>query len=172
MVPPAARQTPKSVPATAALSCALPRPEAQPCHGAYRLHCAALSCAQRRPEAQPCNGTPSCATSAQERTGLIMNSNIHAAVHQAVWRRMPLNFFLSTSSSLLPVSATSKCNCAAALPWVKPFVFIWVCVCVCCELMKATFAHVGIQQGHPTPSGKTWPLQQSRHHLQTSHVFF
>ena len=105
MVPPAARQTPKSVPATAALSCALPRPEAQPCHGAYRLHCAALSCAQRRPEAQPCNGTPSCATSAQERTGLIMNSNIHAAVHQAVWRRMPLNFFLSTSCSLLPVSA-------------------------------------------------------------------
>ena len=67
--------------------------------------------------------SPSCATSAQERTGLIMNSNIHAAVHQAVWRRMPLNFFLSTSSSLLPVSATSKCNCAAALPWVKPFVF-------------------------------------------------
>ena len=101
-----------------------------------------------------------------------MNSNIHAAVHQAVWRRMPLNFFLSTSSSLLPVSATSKCNCAAALPWVKPFVFISVCVCVCCEFMKATSAHVGIQQGHPTPSGKTWPLQQSRHHLQTSHVFF
>ena len=40
------------------------------------------------------------------------------------------NFFLSTSSSLLPVSATSKCNCAAALPWVKPFVFTWMCVCV------------------------------------------
>ena len=38
--------------------------------------------------------------------------------------------------------------------------------------MRATFAHVGIQQGHPTPSGKTWPLQQSRHHLQTSRVFF
>ena len=115
----AARQAPKSVPATFSF-CQLPsaahsraqkhshvmvpllrdqRPRA------YRLHCAALSCAQRRPEAQPCNGTPSCATSAQERTGLIMNSNIHAAVHQAVWRRMPLNFFLSTSCSLLPVSA-------------------------------------------------------------------
>ena len=80
MVPPAARQTPKSIPATAALSCALPRPEAQPCHGAYRLHCAALSCAQRRPEAQPCHGTPSCATRAQERTGHIMNPNIHAVV--------------------------------------------------------------------------------------------
>ena len=51
-------------------------------------------------------------------------------------------------------------------------VYFSVCVCVCCEFMKATSAHVGIQQGHPTPSGKTWPLQQSRHHLQTSHVFF
>ena len=49
---------------------------------------------------------------------------------------------------------------------------LFQCVCVCCEFMKATSAHVGIQQGHPTPSGKTWPLQQSRHHLQTSHVFF
>ena len=64
---------------------------------AYRLHCAALSCAQRRPEAQPCHGTPSCATSAQERTGHIMNSNIHAAVHQAVWQLFPLHVIQSTA---------------------------------------------------------------------------
>ena len=53
--------------------------------------------AQRRPEAQPCHGTPSCATSAQERTGRIMNSKIHAAVHQAVWQLFPLHVIQSTA---------------------------------------------------------------------------
>ena len=55
MVPLAARQAPKSIPAT-------------------------LRCPQLRTEAQPCHGTPSCATRAQERTGHIMNPNIHAVV--------------------------------------------------------------------------------------------
>ena len=32
---------------------------------------AALSCALPRPEAQPCHGTPCCETSAQEHTGYI-----------------------------------------------------------------------------------------------------
>ena len=73
MVPLAARQAHKSVPATLRcpqLRTAAPRSTAMLWYP-YRLHCAALSCAQRRPEAQPCYGTPSCATSAQERTGYI-----------------------------------------------------------------------------------------------------
>ena len=171
MVPLAARPAPTSIPAT--------------------LRCPQLRAAAPRSTAM--HGTPSCATSAQERTGHIMNSNIHAVVPLAA-RQAPksvpatLSFCQlpsaarsgaqkhshvmvplaarqapksvpatlrcpqlraaaprstamhgtpscatsaqSTSSSLLPVSATSKCNCAAALPWVKPFVFISVCVCV------------------------------------------
>ena len=108
MVPLAARQAPKSIPATLRcpqLRTAAPRSTAMSWYPllrdqrprAYRLHCAALSCAQRRPEAQPCHGTPSCATSAQERTSHIMNSNIHAAVHQAVWQLFPLHVIQSTA---------------------------------------------------------------------------
>ena len=101
----------------AALSCAQRRPEAQPCHGtpscaisaprAYRLHCAALSCAQRRPEAQPYHGTPSCATSAQERTGHIMNPNIHAVVPLAA-RQAPKSVPATLSFCQLPSAAHSR----------------------------------------------------------------
>ena len=106
MVPLAARQAPKSIPAVSCpqLRTPAPRSTAMSWYPLLRdqrehtgLHCAALSCAQRRPEAQPCHGTPSCATSAQERTGHIMNSNIHAAVHQAVWQLFPLHVIQSTA---------------------------------------------------------------------------
>ena len=86
MVPLAARQAPKSIPAT-------------------------LRCPQLRTEAQPCHGTPSCATRAQERTGHIMNPNIHAVVPLAA-RQAPKSVpaFCQLPSARTPAPRSQPCH--------------------------------------------------------------
>ena len=84
MVPLAARPAPTSIPAT--------------------LRCPQLRAAAPRSTAM--HGTPSCATSAQERTGHIMNSNIHAVVPLAA-RQAPKSVPATLSFCQLPSAARS-----------------------------------------------------------------
>ena len=84
MVPLAARPAPTSIPAT--------------------LRCPQLRAAAPRSTAM--HGTPSCATSAQERTGHITNSNIHAVVPLAA-RQAPKSVPATLSFCQLPSAARS-----------------------------------------------------------------
>ena len=139
VVPPAVQQAPKSVPATAAISRALPRPEAQPCHGTLR-----------------------CETSAHEHTGYIAlpsaarseaQKHSHVMVPLAA-RQAPKSVPVTSWTPTLTQLCTRQSGAACPLTFSSPRHPVY-CLCQPCTVTHTRQERITIW------SGRNWILKHA-----------